>query len=359
MDYLIPTAMEVPEWETGYTVTPSPHHPLGAKGIGESATVGSPPAIVNAVRRAHPVRRSPHGHAVHAGAGVGRHARKGGTPAMMAVRAEAREMERLAAERQPFVSGDRRTRPPSDECSARATGRSCCATERSRASSAASAPSPRCVCTPLRALETGEPLLLRLVPGDDTIPPTQGAPAEHMEGAVVEHNPCLSGGSLEIFLQPHLPANRVVVVGSSPIARSIVCARASGRVRLLAGLGGRRRGHWRGSRPSWWPRTAAGRSRSSSRRSRPEFPMWRSWPVPSVASPFARRWRSRLSSPRSCTPLRVSISARARRTRSRSRSSAEMVAVQHAHPGSSADPRRALDHAGGRGRSRRPSRGSP
>ena len=49
MDYLIPTALEVPEWETGHTVTPSPHHPFGAKGIGESATVGSPPAIVNAV----------------------------------------------------------------------------------------------------------------------------------------------------------------------------------------------------------------------------------------------------------------------------------------------------------------------
>jgi carbon-monoxide dehydrogenase large subunit len=49
MDYLIPTAMEVPDWETGHTVTPSPHHPIGAKGIGESATVGSPAAIVNAV----------------------------------------------------------------------------------------------------------------------------------------------------------------------------------------------------------------------------------------------------------------------------------------------------------------------
>ena len=49
MDYLIPTAVEVPEWETGYTVTPSPHHPIGAKGVGESATVGSPPAIVNAI----------------------------------------------------------------------------------------------------------------------------------------------------------------------------------------------------------------------------------------------------------------------------------------------------------------------
>ncbi|HUO69437.1 MAG TPA: aerobic carbon-monoxide dehydrogenase large subunit [Solirubrobacteraceae bacterium] len=49
MDYLIPTALEVPDWETDYTVTPSPHHPLGAKGVGESATVGSPPAIVNAI----------------------------------------------------------------------------------------------------------------------------------------------------------------------------------------------------------------------------------------------------------------------------------------------------------------------
>jgi carbon-monoxide dehydrogenase large subunit len=49
MDYLLPTALEVPTWETGFTVTPSPHHPIGAKGIGESATVGSPAAIVNAV----------------------------------------------------------------------------------------------------------------------------------------------------------------------------------------------------------------------------------------------------------------------------------------------------------------------
>ncbi len=49
MDYLIPTALECPDWETGFTVTPSPHHPIGAKGIGESATVGSPPTIVNAV----------------------------------------------------------------------------------------------------------------------------------------------------------------------------------------------------------------------------------------------------------------------------------------------------------------------
>jgi carbon-monoxide dehydrogenase large subunit len=49
MDYLIPTALECPDFELGETVTPCPHHPLGAKGIGESSNVGSPPAIVNAV----------------------------------------------------------------------------------------------------------------------------------------------------------------------------------------------------------------------------------------------------------------------------------------------------------------------
>jgi carbon-monoxide dehydrogenase large subunit len=49
MDYLLPTAMECPTYELGETVTPSPHHPIGAKGVGESATVGSPPAVVNAV----------------------------------------------------------------------------------------------------------------------------------------------------------------------------------------------------------------------------------------------------------------------------------------------------------------------
>jgi carbon-monoxide dehydrogenase large subunit len=49
MDYLLPTAWETPVFELGETVTPSPHHPIGAKGVGESATVGSPAAFVNAV----------------------------------------------------------------------------------------------------------------------------------------------------------------------------------------------------------------------------------------------------------------------------------------------------------------------
>ncbi|MBI2684524.1 MAG: carbon-monoxide dehydrogenase large subunit [Actinobacteria bacterium] len=49
MDYLIPTAWDTPHFELHETVTPSPHHPIGAKGVGESPTVGSPAAFVNAV----------------------------------------------------------------------------------------------------------------------------------------------------------------------------------------------------------------------------------------------------------------------------------------------------------------------
>ncbi len=87
----------------------------------------------------------------------------------------------------------------------------------------------------LRAMETGDPLLLRLVPeGGDA----EGVDA--IEGAVVERNPCLSGGALEIFIEPHLPAARLVIVGGSPIAEAIgAVAKASGYdiVRAPAGAG--------------------------------------------------------------------------------------------------------------------------
>ncbi|MEA2441934.1 MAG: xanthine dehydrogenase accessory factor [Thermoleophilaceae bacterium] len=65
----------------------------------------------------------------------------------------------------------------------------------------------------LRVLETGEPLVLRIVPGDGE------APAE--EGAITVSNPCLSGGALEIFLEPQLPAPRMAVVGDTPVARAL------------------------------------------------------------------------------------------------------------------------------------------
>jgi xanthine dehydrogenase accessory factor len=62
----------------------------------------------------------------------------------------------------------------------------------------------------LRVLETGEPLLLRIVP-------EEGDAGGAAEGAIVARNDCLSGGALEIFLEPRLPAPRIAVVGETPI----------------------------------------------------------------------------------------------------------------------------------------------
>ena len=63
----------------------------------------------------------------------------------------------------------------------------------------------------LMTLSTNQPLLLRIVPGE-------APPASAEDGAVTVANPCLSGGSVEIFLEPRVPAPRVLVVGDSPIA---------------------------------------------------------------------------------------------------------------------------------------------
>ena len=49
MDYFLPTSMETPHWETDHTVTPCPHHPIGAKGVAESPHVGSIPCFTNAM----------------------------------------------------------------------------------------------------------------------------------------------------------------------------------------------------------------------------------------------------------------------------------------------------------------------
>jgi xanthine dehydrogenase accessory factor len=67
----------------------------------------------------------------------------------------------------------------------------------------------------LRALETGEPVLLRILPGDED------GPGEE-DGTVVVANPCLSGGALELFIEPHLPPEQVAVAGESPVARALV-----------------------------------------------------------------------------------------------------------------------------------------
>ena len=81
----------------------------------------------------------------------------------------------------------------------------------------------------LRALETGDPTLLRILPGE------RDRPADE-EGAVVVANPCLSGGALELFLEPHLPPPRVAVAGESPVARTLaeLCEPLGFRARLGA-----------------------------------------------------------------------------------------------------------------------------
>lgn len=72
-----------------------------------------------------------------------------------------------------------------------------------------------------QVLATGEPLLLRIVP----VPEEEEPP----EGVVVAHNPCLSGGAFEVFLEPWLPAPRLVVIGEAPMARALAeLGRAAG-----------------------------------------------------------------------------------------------------------------------------------
>ena len=65
----------------------------------------------------------------------------------------------------------------------------------------------------LRVLETHEPLLLRIRPG--------GEDEQDPVGMVTVSNPCLSGGELEIFLEPRLPPARIRVIGDSPIAEAM------------------------------------------------------------------------------------------------------------------------------------------
>jgi len=75
----------------------------------------------------------------------------------------------------------------------------------------------------LRALASGEAVLLRILPfGGAGEPDPAGQEAAGVDGAVTVQNPCLSGGAIEIFLEPVLPAPRVLVVGETPIAGAVV-----------------------------------------------------------------------------------------------------------------------------------------
>jgi xanthine dehydrogenase accessory factor len=75
----------------------------------------------------------------------------------------------------------------------------------------------------LKAIESEEAVLLRIVPdgpiGED---PETGREVQVEDGSAIAHNPCLSGGEIEIFLEPVLPTPRVLVVGDTPIAGAVL-----------------------------------------------------------------------------------------------------------------------------------------
>jgi xanthine dehydrogenase accessory factor len=69
----------------------------------------------------------------------------------------------------------------------------------------------------LKAIESGAPVLLRILPFAE-----DGVGEEPEDGAVTVQNPCLSGGAIEVFLEPSVRAPRVLVVGDTPIAEALV-----------------------------------------------------------------------------------------------------------------------------------------
>ena len=81
----------------------------------------------------------------------------------------------------------------------------------------------------LKAIERGEPLLLRILPDGPGAPEVKNAAnvdpgheVAHDEGSVTVQNPCLSGGAIEVFLEPFLPPPRMIVAGDTPIAAALI-----------------------------------------------------------------------------------------------------------------------------------------
>jgi xanthine dehydrogenase accessory factor len=71
----------------------------------------------------------------------------------------------------------------------------------------------------LKAVQSGEAVLLRILPfGDDP----DGTEVAREPGAVTVQNPCLSGGAIEVFLEPVLRAPRVLVEGDTPIVHALL-----------------------------------------------------------------------------------------------------------------------------------------
>lgn len=81
----------------------------------------------------------------------------------------------------------------------------------------------------LKAIERGEPLLLRILPDGSGATDVKNAanvdPGHEVaqdQGSVTVQNPCLSGGAIEVFLEPFLPPPRMIVAGDTPIAAALL-----------------------------------------------------------------------------------------------------------------------------------------
>ena len=275
------------------TVTPSPHHPIGAKGIGESATVGSPPAIVNAICDA--LQRRAHRHAVHPVASLGGHAV-----------IPAHRIEALVAAREPFVVATvvRAAKPtsvrPGDSALVFADGTiegfvgGVCAQESVRLHAA-------------RALETGEATLLRLLPG---LAIDRARPARRRDR---QPQPLPERRRLGDLPRPaaRRPADR----RSSATPRSPARWRRSPRAAgydVGAAAAGRTTPRWSS------PPTARTRRRRSPPRWRPASTTSRSSPRPSAAPRCSRRWTRRCARASTRPPAWTSAPARPPTSRSRS-----------------------------------------
>jgi xanthine dehydrogenase accessory factor len=142
---------------------------------------------------------------------------------------QSRRLQELAAAREPFVTATvvRVQRPTSVEAGSVAIVLAdgtvegfvggVCAEHSVRAYS-------------MVALRDEQPVLLRIVPDPDRESAPEGEEVSSEDGVVTVANPCLSGGTIEVFLEPAPPAPRVVVIGDTPIAGAV--ARIGGELGL-------------------------------------------------------------------------------------------------------------------------------
>jgi xanthine dehydrogenase accessory factor len=99
----------------------------------------------------------------------------------------------------------------------------------------------------LQVIESGQPLLLRIMPEtpadadpepvvDDGSTSLSGHELSREDGTVTVRNPCLSGGAVELFLEPELPAPRILVAGESPIVGALKTIGPALGFELVAGV---------------------------------------------------------------------------------------------------------------------------